>query len=144
METKKVLLYIKENIRVHKQNYLDRDAVEFYWLLEKLYEPKELRKSLVKEYGVTEVEAINILNQQRTNIADYLVRYQRMQVCDERKKYLLKYLLNLELPEFIQDKQIENLNNCFIYGKYDRELLNVVVEDRDLRAHDFVYELLNE
>lgn len=59
---KKVLLHIKENISVHRQKYLDWAAVEFYWLLEKIYETKELQMSLRKEYGVTEVEAINILN----------------------------------------------------------------------------------
>ena len=144
METKKVLLYIKENIRVHKQKYLDRDAVEFYWLLEKIYETKELQMSLRKEYGVTEVEAINILNHKRTNIEDYIVKYRRMRCCDENKEYLLKYLLQLELPEVLQDEQIRNLKDCFIYGKYDKELLNVEGEERTVWAIDFIYGLLND
>ena len=97
METNKVLLHIKENISVHRQKYLDWDAVEFYRLLEKIYEPQALQMSLRKEYGVTEVEAINTLNHKRTNIDDYIVKYKRMQCCDEKKEYLLKYLLQLEL-----------------------------------------------
>lgn len=63
---------------------------------------------------------------------------------DENKEYLLKYLLQLELPEVLQDKQIRNLEDCFIYGKYDKELSEIGDQGVKLWEIDFVYGLLND
>lgn len=59
--------------------------------------------SLRKEYGVTEVESINILNHKRTNI-----------------------------------------EACFIYGKYDKELSEIGEQGMKLWEIDFIYGLLND
>ena len=87
---------------LHRGDWLTADAAGKYeaksWIYRVWYdnqyigEVREIGEELQKEYGVTELEAINILNGR--NVADYVNKYYRMQhriplavdqqaICDE-------------------------------------------------------------
>lgn len=69
---------------MHKYNEFDRHSAEFYRNLGKVIlgdNPldislrRDLRIDLMRKYGLTEIEAINVLNGK--NIVDYIVKYQK-------------------------------------------------------------------
>lgn len=71
----------------HKGAWLTRDVVEYYSMKAKLFRPqtrnqyigrlKELGNELQEKYGVTEIEAINILFEHNTE--DYINKYYQME-----------------------------------------------------------------
>lgn len=88
--------------KLHRGGWLTEDVVRKFqaksWIYRELYdhqyiaEVREIGQELQEEYGVTELEAINILNGH--NVEDYLNKYDRIQhkiplmvdeqaICDE-------------------------------------------------------------
>ncbi|MBQ9142925.1 MAG: hypothetical protein IJX63_14225 [Lachnospiraceae bacterium] len=77
--------YLKREYRTHKGEWLTIEAVtEFQRLADKLQdvsgqisgEKRKLCMRLVKEYGVTELEAVNIIN--GNHVMDYVAKYERI------------------------------------------------------------------
>lgn len=78
-------LRIEEENRQHRGEWLTQEVCERYreeavqineFDPQDVRRHRELREELQQIYGVTEVEAINILN--GNNISDYLIKYRRI------------------------------------------------------------------
>ena len=77
--------YLEESLRYHKGKWLTKEAVAEYRKrmrnlsvtdMQLIGAKRELCKEFMEEYGITELEATNILN--GFNISDYITKYERI------------------------------------------------------------------
>ena len=151
METSKLLLYLNENLCVHRNKYLDMEGINKYKFLinmlpnngsQDIGQRRKAKLSMMKEYGVTEVEAINILN--GYNINDYINKYSFMKKIDTYKQMLMNHLLLINLPNYVSSNQIEKLSEVFLQRKYDYMLTEIdESDDKELWMNNFLFNLIN-
>lgn len=133
MKKEKVFAEIKRNMKLHKGKYLDEETAlkyhEFCSVVDSDASDAGLRRTIriafMDEYGLTEIEAVNILN--GYHIRDYVRKYQKQKWLDEMKKLMFKELQVIECPKELNRVQTEVLMDLFT-KKWLLERVNELLE----------------
>lgn len=133
MKKEKVFAEIKRNMKLHKGKYLDeKTALKYYEFCSAVDSDasdaglrRTIRIAFMDEYGLTEIEAVNILN--GYHIRDYVRKYQKQKWLDEMKKLMFKELQVIECPKELNRVQTEVLMDLFT-KKWLLERVNELLE----------------